>query len=398
MRIVVGGVSGSFGRLLVPALVKHGAKLILIDFDKNALKREFPNSIVGNYSDLSEIGHKADIFLNLTVLNETCSFPVDRDQIGVERPSLLELLSMSKELAITHFINVCSSCKLSKNFHGCFEEDKFLSKVIENSDKSVGLVNLYLPDIYGDHFCGIYKVFIHLPKRFMATALGVKSALKPIIHVDQLSDWVMHDALFARGEVILTTRQANNLLYLSIKRMIDILAALVGVIFCSFPMLMIWLLIALKQEGSVIFGQQRVGLNGVVFTCFKFRTMVLGTEQKATHEINRSAVTPVGKWLRRYKLDELPQLWNVLCGQMSLIGPRPCLPEQQELLLLRQSKGVLSVRPGVSGLAQLAGVDMSDPSRLLLWDNRYISLRGLSLDIRLIIQTFLGGGRGDRVE
>ncbi len=113
--------------------------------------------------------------------------------------------------------------------------------------------------------------------------------------------------------------------------------------------------------------------------------------------MSSAAVTPLGGKLRRYKLDELPQLWNVLWGDMSLIGPRPCLPTQEELVRLRGQAGVLHIRPGISGLAQVAGVDMSDPARLVSWDDRYIALRGLILDIRLILQTALGAGQGDRV-
>ena len=107
-----------------------------------------------------------------------------------------------------------------------------------------------------------------------------------------------------------------------------------------------------------------------------------------------SAVTPLGTRLRRWKIDELPQLWNVLKGDMSLIGPRPCLPSQEELVRRRTEAGVLEVRPGISGLAQVAGIDMSDPARLVEWDARYTAIRGLILDLTLILKTARGGGRG----
>ena len=177
----------------------------------------------------------------------------------------------------------------------------------------------------------------------------------------------------------------------------DLAAALGGLILFAPPMLILWALIRKEGDGPAIFAQPRVGRGGQVFTCYKFRTMTIGTKQAGTHEVSSAAVTPLGAKLRRYKLDELPQLWNVLWGDMSLIGPRPCLPAQEELVRLRSQAGVLHIRPGISGLAQVSGVDMSDPARLVAWDARYIALRGLILDMRLILQTALGAGQGDRV-
>jgi lipopolysaccharide/colanic/teichoic acid biosynthesis glycosyltransferase len=156
-------------------------------------------------------------------------------------------------------------------------------------------------------------------------------------------------------------------------------------------------MIRLQGDGPAIFAQERIGRWGRVFTCYKFRTMAIGTVQAGTHEVSASAVTALGSRLRRWKIDELPQLWNVLLGDMSFIGPRPCLPSQTELVERRLAAGVLDVRPGISGLAQVNDVDMSNPKKLVEWDVRYIALRGLVLDMILILRTIRGGGRGDRV-
>ncbi len=107
-----------------------------------------------------------------------------------------------------------------------------------------------------------------------------------------------------------------------------------------------------------------------LFTCYKLRTMYSYTPSVGTHEVQLSSVTPIGRRLRRWKLDELPHLWNVLRGDMSLVGPRPCLPIQSELIEKRRQMGVLDFRPGITGLAQVAGVDMSDPERLANIDSR----------------------------
>jgi O-antigen biosynthesis protein WbqP len=110
-----------------------------------------------------------------------------------------------------------------------------------------------------------------------------------------------------------------------------------------------------------------------------------------------SAVTPFGRFLRRTKLDELPQLWNVLKGEMSLVGPRPCLPNQEELIAERQKRGVFAVRPGITGLAQVNEIDMSEPARLAEVDERMIRTLTLKDYFRYLVLTLTGKGSGDRV-
>ncbi|GGL69413.1 sugar transferase [Wenxinia marina] len=164
----------------------------------------------------------------------------------------------------------------------------------------------------------------------------------------------------------------------------------------TFPLIALW--IRLDSPGSAIFAQTRVGRHGRPFTCLKFRSMRAGTRQAGTHEVSADAVTRPGRLLRRLKLDELPQAWNVLMGDLALVGPRPCLPVQKDLIARRRERGVLSIRPGITGLAQVAGIDMSDPERLARIDAAYAAMRSLSLDLALAWRTVRGGGRGDRVD
>jgi len=156
-------------------------------------------------------------------------------------------------------------------------------------------------------------------------------------------------------------------------------------------------LVRLETDGPALFRQTRVGRDGRHFTLYKLRTMAVTAPNRATHEVSASAVTRVGAFLRRTKLDELPQLLNVARGEMSLVGPRPCLPSQMELIRLRAARGVLAVRPGITGLAQVRGVDMSDPSKLAQIDEQYVRERSLCGDLGLLLQTFVGRGQGDRV-
>jgi O-antigen biosynthesis protein WbqP len=122
--------------------------------------------------------------------------------------------------------------------------------------------------------------------------------------------------------------------------------------------------------------------------------MYSGTANLPTHQVEASAVTPIGELLRRFKIDELPQLWNVLLGDMSLVGPRPCLPSQIELVDARERLGVFTVRPGITGLAQISGVDMSDPQRLAEIDARYVRTQTVPGDLKLIWATLRGQGVG----
>lgn len=155
--------------------------------------------------------------------------------------------------------------------------------------------------------------------------------------------------------------------------------------------------VRLTSPGPAIFRQKRVGLHGKPFTCYKLRTMYVATRDAPSHEIAAAAVTPVGKWLRRLKLDELPQIWNIIAGDMSFVGPRPCLPVQKELIAARMERGLYDIRPGITGVSQVAGIDMSDPEYLAQSDARYLENMSLMTDLRLIIATALGAGRGDRV-
>lgn len=178
------------------------------------------------------------------------------------------------------------------------------------------------------------------------------------------------------------------------KRAFDVMAAAFGLL-VAVPVLAITaLFIRRESPGPAIFAQRRVGRNGVEFTCYKLRTMYTGTAQRPTHKLSSSSVTPLGGFLRRTKLDEVPQLYNVLVGDMSLVGPRPCLPAQIELIASRRAEGALDVRPGITGLAQVMNVDMSDPQRLSKIDGDYARTQSFAGDLRLILATLTGSGRG----
>ena len=182
----------------------------------------------------------------------------------------------------------------------------------------------------------------------------------------------------------------------SLLRIIDILLSLIGIT-CGLPIILAIYIIGLFDTGSPLFFQQRVGRDQRRFTLVKFRTMSINTSSVGTHLVDTSNITKLGSFLRKTKLDELPQLFNVLLGHMSLVGPRPCLPNQTELLDERSKRGVYKVRPGVTGLAQVNEIDMSTPRKLARYDQLMINSMDLKLYVKLIIDTALGKGHGDRV-
>jgi O-antigen biosynthesis protein WbqP len=181
-----------------------------------------------------------------------------------------------------------------------------------------------------------------------------------------------------------------------ILRFLDIVLAGLGLL-AALPLMVVLFLIGVFDTGAPLFKQTRVGRHQEPFTLLKFRTMRQDTQSVATHLANPAAVTPLGVFLRRTKLDELPQLWNVLKGEMSLVGPRPCLFNQEELIEERAARGVFVARPGITGLAQIQGVDMSTPALLAEMDAHMLQDLGVAAYFRYILKTVTGSGSGDRI-
>lgn len=180
-------------------------------------------------------------------------------------------------------------------------------------------------------------------------------------------------------------------------RIFDFVMALFGLLLL-WPFMLLIVLIGVFDTGSPVFLQERVGRCKRPFTLVKFRTMGVDTKSVASHLASSASITRFGGFLRKTKLDELPQLINVLKGEMSFVGPRPCLFNQVELIEERERRGVLSVLPGITGLAQINEIDMSTPRLLAEWDERMIKGLTISKYFKYIIATAVGKGAGDRVK
>ncbi len=179
-------------------------------------------------------------------------------------------------------------------------------------------------------------------------------------------------------------------------RIFDILFSFFGLVIL-FLILIVLIIIGYFDTGSPIFRQERVGKGIKPFRLMKFRSMYVNAPSVATHLASASSITPFGSFLRKSKLDELPQLWNVFFGDMSLVGPRPNLFNQEELIHERDSRGVYSVRPGITGLAQINKIDMSTPQLLAETDAKMIDHLNVWYYFKYIFLTVFGKGFGDRV-
>lgn len=181
-------------------------------------------------------------------------------------------------------------------------------------------------------------------------------------------------------------------------RFVDIGLALVlfipALFVCTAAATLIWI----ECRANPLFVQTRVGIYCQPFRLFKLRTMRPDTSNLASHIVNERQILRYGRVLRSTKLDELPQLLNVLNGTMSFVGPRPCLPSQLDLIEERLKRGVMNVLPGITGTSQVAGIDMSDPTKLAISDSEYVKQRGLRVYISCLISTFAGNGAGDAVK
>lgn len=174
-----------------------------------------------------------------------------------------------------------------------------------------------------------------------------------------------------------------------LKRLFDIFAALAGLIILTIPILIVTLAVKLTSRGPAFYWSDRVGRNNQIFRMPKFRSMRTDTPQVATHLLDNPDVylTPIGSFLRKTSLDELPQLWCILTGEMSLVGPRPALFNQHDLVALRTEKNVHTLLPGLTGWAQINGRDeLSIPEKVRL-DEEYLHRRSFAFDIQILFMT-----------
>lgn len=398
MKAVITGASGFVGRRLISLLSTDGAELLLVGRDARRLADQFPGRETCDYDALPDRAAGYDTLIHLAVANNDSGLS-DAAFLEANVDLLERVARCAAKAGVTRFINVSSVHALDDRNQGAYARSKREGARRLAAIPGLKAVTVYLPLVYGDGWGGKLGFLNRLPRPLARGLFHVLKALKATVHVSRLADLVNADPGRPQpAAVILSDAQRDNTVFQAVKRLVDLVFALSILMFFWWLLGLVWLAIRLHSPGPGLFRQTRVGQGGRPFTCYKFRTMKQGTAQAGTHEVSAVAVTDrLGSFLRRSKLDELPQIFNILRDEISLVGPRPCLPVQVELVEARRRRGVLEVKPGITGLAQIEGIDMSDPHRLASRDADYVALQSLSLDLAILIATGLGRGQGDKI-
>lgn len=395
MKIAIAGASGQVGQMLVPRLVNSGASLVLIGRDTEKLQALFSDQISLNYETLENADQRFDVFINLAVINNNSDENSKAfNSVNVDLP--ISLVKICIKCSATRFVNISSVHALDMANRTLYAVSKRRSEKIIAETESLSVKTAYLASVYADKWGGKLSILNKFPQRFSERLFASIRALKPTTHIENLVNYIL-DPQNQESATILTDGQSKNRFFHFVKRLFDLSVALATLFFLGWLMILIWIAVRLDSAGPGIFVQNRIGRNRKVFTCYKFRTMKLGTVSAGTHETSVSYVTRIGHFLRSTKLDELPQIFNIFKNEISLIGPRPCLPVQTCLIEARDKLGIYSLKPGISGIAQINNIDMSDPEKLAHWDEKYLKLQSLLMDVKIAVATVVGRGQGDKI-
>jgi lipopolysaccharide/colanic/teichoic acid biosynthesis glycosyltransferase len=395
MKIVITGCTGFVGREIVPLLAAAGADLLLVGRNPDKIRKTFPGFPIATYEDMAERARGFDLLAHMAALNNNVEASLEefrRVNVGIT----LETLERARAARIERFVHFSTVHALIEKSMSHYDRSK-REAAAAISAADIDAVTLFLPTVYGRQWGGKLSMLNRLPRWASTKLFAAIAALKPVVEAGKIADFLIDGApaMFG-GEAYLYEDKDKNPIFGAAKRSVELTFAIVILLLFWWLFAILWVFVRVQSPGPGIFAQSRVGRFGKLFTCYKFRTMVNGTRQCGTHEVSVSAVTSIGRFLRKTKLDELPQVWNILRNEMSLVGPRPCLPVQTELINRRAEANVFHMKPGITGYAQICDVDMSDPDRLTVYDARYNALRSLTFDFAILVATFLGRGQGDR--
>lgn len=391
MKLVITGASGYVGRQLIPALRALGASIIVVGRNVDQLRRAFPECQAIGYNDVASLTGDCEALLHLATINNDQNLPFS-EFVDVNVKLAVATCIAARQAGIKRFVYFSSSHALDDRNFSNYAISKRNAGEALSQISGIEIVKLFLPKVLRPSSVAL------VPAPLQTFLFSVLGAFKPTVDVNTIASTVLaleHRPAEQDASILVSTGQQRNSVFKVIKRLSDLAFSLLVLLGFWWLMAFIWILVRLDSPGPGLFRQARVGAGERVFTCYKFRTMYVETPSLGSHEVATSSITRLGNFLRRSKLDELPQIVNILFNQMSLVGPRPCLPSQSALIEERRNRGVFNVKPGITGLAQIHNIDMSNPSLLASWDHRYVRLQSIFLDVWIVLSTALGRGRGD---
>ncbi|MDC3096196.1 sugar transferase [Alphaproteobacteria bacterium] len=403
MKIIITGASGFVGRLITSELNKINIKILLVGRSLKKLKKIYPNNKVCEYDELIKFANDYDCLLHLATFNNK-----KQNDYKKARNENLNIFKQIYKIAKKYKIYIFNFSSIHSLDFFCktnyAESKREIEKYIKNENYD-SIQTLYLPLVYGSKMSGKLKIMNLLPKTISKLILYFLSAFKPTINIDTILlhilkyDFKSKDVNLKNHQLnILSENICKNLFFSFFKRAFDLGFSLFIIIFLWWLFILIWLLIILETPGPGIIFQKRVGKNGKIFNCIKFRTMQIGVKQAPTHQMSSNDITNFGRFLRKTKLDELPQIFNIIFNQMSLIGPRPCLDIQHKLISKREEFNILKIKPGITGYAQINKIDMSNTDIITQFDYVYLKTQSIILDCKIIIKTIFGAGNIDNIQ
>ena len=402
MKIVITGASGTIGTRLVKALAEEGHDLLLVGRSKEKLSALFPNIPNTGYKNFGILCENFDSCIHLAVQNNHVKGP--QLPYEVANVDLLKDVVLASHMAkIPQFINISSFLADTTMDTAIKKDDYAQSKKIAEiwlkEYSPLQVVSIKIPAVYSDNTKGKLRFVNFLPPFIRSMALGVIGGMKPIVNIDKLVSRIIESVETREsGEFIVSDDMKENQFFSITKRAMDLTFAVFVIAAFWWLLLAVAVAIKFESQGPIMFAQKRLGMNKKEFVCWKFRTMLVGTQQAATHEIGKASITKMGHILRKSKIDELPQIINIFRGEISLVGPRPCLSTQSELVDARDGLNVFSILPGITGLSQIRNIDMSEPRKLSVSDAEYVHKRSVLMDLSIILKTFTGSGQGDKVK
>lgn len=400
MRIAITGASGFVAAQLIPYFTALNHPLLLFSRDRAQIEQLYNGHTCRSYETFETDVRGCDAIIHAAVMNNNVTGTL-KDFQAANVGFAVSLAQQARKAGVGIFINLATLQAIHPPFRSSYAQSKFEALQALNQLDGIRIIHLQLPAVYADTFRGKLAVLNGLPSWLRQPAFKLLAALKPTLHGVTLGKEIERilqgDPNTQPREFVITDGQRNNQAYALLQRVIDLGFCLGVIAFLWWVLLAAWVAVRLSSAGPVVFAQVRIGRYGKPFTCYKFRTMVTGAKQAATHEMERDVITGAGRFLRRTKIDELPQIINIFRNEMSLIGPRPCLESQHALIEARRTRGVLDLKPGISGLAQVQGIDMSNPEELAALDAEYLARQSIALDLKIILATLRGKALQDRI-